>query len=159
MKNYFPPAIEASRGVYWNQAQKKFTHPYTEYPWVSVSLSLCHSFTLWPLLTTIRRGPWDLPHKFHFYLIIICRKIKQFKVGPVLSWSSAKMRGCDKNQSITLTHTIALYSLINFQTAYKITSQPSILAERRIGKTQLYNTKYVLSTISHYQMPLYFGIV
>ena len=36
-KNY-PPASEASRGVYWNQAQKNFTHPYTEYPWVSVTL-------------------------------------------------------------------------------------------------------------------------
>ena len=33
-----PPASEASRGVYWNQAQKNFTHPYTEYPWVSVTL-------------------------------------------------------------------------------------------------------------------------
>ena len=33
----------ASRGVYWNQAQKNVTHPYTEYPWVSVALSLCKS--------------------------------------------------------------------------------------------------------------------
>ena len=38
-----PPASEASREVYWNQAQKNFTHPYTEYPWVSVALSLFHS--------------------------------------------------------------------------------------------------------------------
>ena len=30
-------------GVFWNQAQKNFTHPYTEYPWVSVTLWLCHS--------------------------------------------------------------------------------------------------------------------
>ena len=33
-----PPASEASRGVYWNQAQKNFTHMCTEYPWVSVTL-------------------------------------------------------------------------------------------------------------------------
>ena len=39
----YPPASEASRGVYWNQAQKNFAHPYTEYPWVSVTLWLCHS--------------------------------------------------------------------------------------------------------------------
>ena len=38
-----PPASEASRGVYWNQAQKKFARPYTEYTLVSVSLSLCNS--------------------------------------------------------------------------------------------------------------------
>ena len=38
-----PPASEARRGVYWYQAQKNFTHPYTEYPWVSVTLSLCDS--------------------------------------------------------------------------------------------------------------------
>ena len=29
--NHYPPASEASRGVYWNQGQKNFTHPYTEY--------------------------------------------------------------------------------------------------------------------------------
>ena len=29
---FHPPASEASRGVYWNQAQKNFTHQYTEYP-------------------------------------------------------------------------------------------------------------------------------
>ena len=40
---YYPPTSEASRRVYWNQAQKNFTHPYTEYPWVSVTLSLCNS--------------------------------------------------------------------------------------------------------------------
>ena len=34
-----------SRGVYWNQAQKIFIHPYTEYPWVSVTLWLCGHFT------------------------------------------------------------------------------------------------------------------
>ena len=34
----YPPASEASRGFYFNQVQKKFTHPYTEYPWVSVTL-------------------------------------------------------------------------------------------------------------------------
>jgi hypothetical protein len=43
----YPPASEASRGVYWNQAQKNFPHPYTEYPWVSVTLWLCDSDTLW----------------------------------------------------------------------------------------------------------------
>ena len=37
------PVSEASRGVYWNQAHKNFTHPYTEYLWVSVSLWLCNS--------------------------------------------------------------------------------------------------------------------
>ena len=26
----YPPASEASRGVYWNQAQKNFTHPYSK---------------------------------------------------------------------------------------------------------------------------------
>ena len=31
--------------VYWNQAQKSFTHPYAECPWVSVTL------TLWPINT------------------------------------------------------------------------------------------------------------
>ena len=40
---FYPPASEASRGVYRNQAQKNFTHLYTEYPWVSVTLSLCNS--------------------------------------------------------------------------------------------------------------------
>ena len=35
--------------VFWNQAQKNFTHPHTEYPWVSVTLKLCHSVTLWPI--------------------------------------------------------------------------------------------------------------
>ena len=34
----YPPASLASSGVYWNQAQKNFTHLYTEYPWVSVTL-------------------------------------------------------------------------------------------------------------------------
>ena len=33
---FYPLASEASRGVYWNQAQKNFAHPYTEYPWVSM---------------------------------------------------------------------------------------------------------------------------
>ena len=37
--NTYPPASKASRGVYWNQAQKNFTHQYTEYPWVSVTLA------------------------------------------------------------------------------------------------------------------------
>ena len=36
-----------SGGVFWNQAQKNFTHLYTEYPWLSVTLSLCDSVTLW----------------------------------------------------------------------------------------------------------------
>ena len=36
-----PPVSGVSRGVYWNQAQKIFTHQYTEYPWVFVTLSLC----------------------------------------------------------------------------------------------------------------------
>ena len=43
---HYPPASEASMGVYWNQAQKNFTQPYTEYPWVSVTLWLCDSVTL-----------------------------------------------------------------------------------------------------------------
>ena len=30
--SYYPPVSEASRGVYLNQAQKNFTHPYTEQP-------------------------------------------------------------------------------------------------------------------------------
>ena len=36
----YPPASKASRGVYWNLAQKNSTHPYTEYEyaWVSVTL-------------------------------------------------------------------------------------------------------------------------
>ena len=46
--------------VFWNQAQKNFTHPYTEYPWVSVTLTLCNSV-----------ANKDLPHKFYLYLIII----------------------------------------------------------------------------------------
>ena len=45
----YPPVSKASRGVYWNQAQKSFTHPYTEYPWVSVTLWLCNSVTLRPI--------------------------------------------------------------------------------------------------------------
>ena len=32
LMDYYPPASEASRGVYWNQVQENFTHPYTEYP-------------------------------------------------------------------------------------------------------------------------------
>ena len=32
LKTDYPPASEASRGVYWDQTQKNFTHPYTEYP-------------------------------------------------------------------------------------------------------------------------------
>ena len=39
-KIHYPPASEAFRKVHWNQAQKNFTLPYTEYPWVSV---LCNS--------------------------------------------------------------------------------------------------------------------
>ena len=35
------PASKASKGVYWNQAQKNVTHLYTEYPWVSVILWIC----------------------------------------------------------------------------------------------------------------------
>ena len=35
----YPPTREARRGVYWNPAQQNFTHPYTEYPWVSDSLA------------------------------------------------------------------------------------------------------------------------
>ena len=34
----YSPTSEANRGVYWNQAHKNFTHPYTGYPWVSVTL-------------------------------------------------------------------------------------------------------------------------
>ena len=96
----YPPASEASRGVNWNQAQINFTHPYTEFPWVTVTLSLCdseankppiisaafhgigpkkflgpigHFFWLinypdWP--SPFAGGPWDLPLKFHLYLII-----------------------------------------------------------------------------------------
>ena len=40
---FYPPASKASRWVYWNQAQKNFSHPDTGYPWVSVTLSLCDS--------------------------------------------------------------------------------------------------------------------
>ena len=36
----YPPASEESRGVYWNQTQKNLSHPYTEYPGVSVTLWL-----------------------------------------------------------------------------------------------------------------------
>ena len=68
----YPPASEASRGVYWNQTQKIFTHRYT---WVSVTLALCHSVTLRPKnlskLAPSAGGPWDLSHKFHLYLIFI----------------------------------------------------------------------------------------
>ena len=47
--NRYPPVREASRGLYWNQAQKKFHPPIY---WVplgvchSVTLSLCNSITL-----------------------------------------------------------------------------------------------------------------
>ena len=37
---FYPPASEA-------KAQKNFTQPYTENPWVSVTLWLCDSVTLW----------------------------------------------------------------------------------------------------------------
>ena len=37
---YYPAASKASRGVFWNQAQKNFTHPYIEYPWVSIFIFL-----------------------------------------------------------------------------------------------------------------------
>ena len=43
----YPLASEANRGVYWNQAQKNLTHPYTEYPWVSVTLWLCGHYYYW----------------------------------------------------------------------------------------------------------------
>ena len=46
LESCYPPGSEASRGVFWNQAQKNFTHTYTEYPWVSVTLSQCNSVTL-----------------------------------------------------------------------------------------------------------------
>ena len=44
-------------GVYWNQAQKNFTHPYTEYYWVSVTLWLGHSITLWPINPQLSKQP------------------------------------------------------------------------------------------------------
>ena len=40
LKKFYPSASEGSKGDYLSQAQKNFTHPYTEYPWVSVTLSL-----------------------------------------------------------------------------------------------------------------------
>ena len=33
-----PLSSEASRGVFWNQAQKNYAYLYTEYPWVSVTV-------------------------------------------------------------------------------------------------------------------------
>ena len=53
---YLSPASEASRGVYWNQAQKiSPTSILSTSYWVplgncdSVTLWLCHSVTLWPI--------------------------------------------------------------------------------------------------------------
>ena len=45
----YSPASEASRGVYWNQAQKNFTHPYIANPWVSLCNSGANKFStsLW----------------------------------------------------------------------------------------------------------------
>ena len=40
----YPTASKASWGVYWNQAQKNFSHPYTEYPWVSVMFNMYVDF-------------------------------------------------------------------------------------------------------------------
>ena len=57
-----PPASEGSRGVYWNKAKK--IHP----PVYWVPLGVCHSVTL-ELFDSW--GPWNLPHKFHLYLILI----------------------------------------------------------------------------------------
>ena len=41
-KFIYPPASKASKGVYWNQAQKKFHSPVY---WVP--LGVCHFVTLW----------------------------------------------------------------------------------------------------------------
>ena len=42
-------------------AQKNFTHPYTEYHWVSVTLSLCNSVTLWPInVSDFNQLPYSL---------------------------------------------------------------------------------------------------
>ena len=53
----YPPASEASRGVYWSQAQKNFTHLYTEYPWVSETLWLCGHFQLFSSQLVCIDGP------------------------------------------------------------------------------------------------------
>ena len=73
----FSPASEASRGVYWNQAQKNFTHPYMEYPWVSVTLWLCNSVAIINLfkLAPFAGGPWNLPHKFQLNLIYCPKQV------------------------------------------------------------------------------------
>ena len=50
------------RGVYWNQAQKNFTQPYTEYPWVSV--------TLWPISMIIDNNLCLMHREYHeFYAL------------------------------------------------------------------------------------------
>ena len=83
----YPPASEVSRGVYWNQAQKNFPHPYTEYPRVSVSL--CDSDSVAnkpPIISAACHGigpkfnfKWFWPKKFQHWPNFSCFPVTYFE--------------------------------------------------------------------------------
>ena len=103
-KNNYPPASEASRGVYWNQAKKNFTHPHTEYPWVSVTLSLCAQFwAVWqqPVFTN---GPYCHSSRCSFLCNFSWYKAEKFL------WIPLDNALCHENFPVQ-THTICREAL------------------------------------------------
>ena len=68
---WMPDPINNTKHLSRCQLPHPHYYYYTEYPWVSVTLWLCDSVSIKNLskLAPFAVGPWNLPHKFHLYLI------------------------------------------------------------------------------------------
>ena len=96
----YPPANEASREVA-NLIERKNLHTpfhiWCQRICMSVCLSVCGQLWTKSSLWTVRRGEWNLPHKFHLYLInLLCFFYLQFSTIQNETKSKACCKLCFK---------------------------------------------------------------
>ena len=75
----YPPASEASRGVYWNQAQTNFTHPYTTLTFSSELREHGRSLMQSKNSSLRVRTFWDMNAAFYLLLWALFKVLKRGK--------------------------------------------------------------------------------